>query len=151
MVRGLAPIAAIAAFATPFAAVAADAVQFRSDVFVERFAPSPGGGTARVLERADRLHPGDRVVFVVNWKAAQRAPFTVTNAMPRAIAFQASADGAEDVSIDGGRTWGQLADLRVQDADGRLRQASPEDVTHLRWRVPGQVGAGTMIYRGVVR
>jgi hypothetical protein len=138
----------------PAAAHAAGPVQFASDVFVERFQPAPGGRTARVLERADRLQAGDRVVFVVNWKASREGPFTVTNPLPRAIAFERTADGAEDVSVDGGRSWGPLEALSVRGSDGRMRRALAEDVTHLRWRVPGplaMLGTGQMTYRGVVR
>lgn len=138
----------------PAAAEAAGPVELASDVFVERFQPAPNGRISRVLERADRLRPGDRVIFVVNWKAARGRDFTVTNPMPRAVSFQAGTGGDEDVSVDGGRSWGKLEDLTVRDADGRTRHAVPEDVTHLRWRVPGAIaalGAGQMTYRGVVR
>ena len=74
--------------------------------------------------------------------------------MPRTVAFQRSVDGAEDVSIDGGRNWGRMEDLTVREADGSVRSATPEDVTHLRWRVPdtlAQRGSGQLTYRGVVR
>ncbi|WP_264422794.1 hypothetical protein [Novosphingobium sp. KCTC 2891] len=146
--------AALAAAAAPVMAHAAEPVRFASDVFVERFQPAGNGRTARVLERADRLRAGDRVVFVVNWKAQQGREFTVTNPMPRTVSFQGTAQGDEEVSVDGGRSWGQLGDLAVREADGRLRRATPEDVTHLRWRVPGAIaalGAGQMTYRGIVR
>lgn len=146
--------AALVTLGMPAAAQAAEAVQFASNVFVERFTPVPGGGMNRTVERADRLKAGDRVIFDVNWKGSRNREFTVTNPMPRSVAFQRSADSSEDVSIDGGRSWGKLADLRVREADGRLRSASPEDVTHLRWRVPttlAQRGTGQLTYRGVVR
>jgi hypothetical protein len=138
----------------PMAAHAAGPVQFASDVFVERYHPAPGGRIARVLERAEQLRAGDRVIFVVNWKASREAGFTVTNPLPRSIAFESTSDGAEEVSVDGGRTWGQLEVLSVRSPNGRTRRALPEDVTHLRWRVPGplaMLGTGQMTYRGVVR
>ena len=150
----IAAAGAASAALAPSAAHAAGPVQFASDVFVERFQPAPGGRTARVLQRADQLRPGDRVIFVVNWKASRDGPFTVTNPLPRAIAFESTSDGAEDVSVDGGRTWGPLDALSVRETGGRSRRALPEDVTHLRWRVPAQLamlGNGQMTYRGVVR
>ncbi len=143
-----------AAAIVPCTANAAGPVQFASDVFVERFQPAPGGRIARTLERAERLQPGDRVVFVVNWKSARTREFTVTNPMPRAVSFQRSAAGDEEVSVDGGRSWGDLAALTIRERDGQLRHAVPEDVTHLRWRIPGALaaqGEGQMIYRGIVR
>lgn len=143
-----------AALCTPLAAKAAETVRFASDVFVEKFVTAAGGGTSRILARADRLNPGDRVIFVVNWTAQRANEFTVTNPLPRAVAFQRSVDGAEEVSVDGGRTWGHIDDLQVRDRDDFTRSATPEDVTHLRWRVPGQIalrGRGQLTYRGVVR
>lgn len=138
----------------PAAAHAAGPVQFASAVFVERFQPAPGGRVARVLERADQLRAGDRVIFVVNWKASRDRPFTVTNPLPRTIAFESTSDGVEEVSVDGGRNWGALETLTVGGANGHSRRALPEDVTHLRWRVPAQqalAGNGQMTWRGVVR
>lgn len=138
----------------PGAAMAAGPVHFASDVFVERFQPAPGGRMARVLERADQLRAGDRVIFVVNWKASRDRSFTVTNPLPRTIAFESTADGAEEVSVDGGRSWGPLDALTLRGADGRTRPALPDDVTHLRWRVGASLamlGTGQMTYRGVVR
>ncbi len=146
----LASIAAIA----PCCADAAGPVQFASDVFVERFQATPSGRVARTLERVERLQQGDRVIFVVNWKAARTSEFTVTNPMPRAVSFQRSAAGDEEVSVDGGRTWGDLSALTIREADGAMRHAVPEDVTHLRWRIPSVLaaqGEGQMIYRGIVR
>lgn len=140
--------------AAAHAAAAAGPVQFASDVFVERFQPAPGGRIARVLERADQLRPGDRLIFVVNWKASREGSFTVTNPLPRSIAFEGTSDGAEVVSVDGGHSWGQLEALSLRGPDGRMRRALPEDVTHLRWRIAAplaMLGAGHMTYRGVVR
>ncbi len=140
--------------AAPLFAQAAEPVQLASDVFIERFEAAPGGGRIRVLERADQLRAGDRVIFVVNWKASRTREFTVTNPMPRSISFQSSARDDQEVSVDGGHTWGALPDLIVHLGDGQWRHARAEDVTHVRWRVPGELaalGAGQMTYRGVVR
>ncbi|MFM9937746.1 MAG: hypothetical protein ACKVOL_16300 [Novosphingobium sp.] len=150
----LAVAGATGAAILPVAVHAAGPVQFASDVFIERFQPAPGGRVARVLERADQLRTGDRVIFVVNWKASRDGPFTVTNPLPRTIAFESTSDGAEEVSIDGGHTWGVLEALTLRGSDGRPRRALPEDVTHLRWRVGAplaMLGTGQMTYRGVVR
>ncbi|KPF83461.1 hypothetical protein [Novosphingobium sp. AAP93] len=154
MYKAVLPAMVVAGALAPGAAHAAGGVQFASDVFVERFQPAPGGRTARILERADQLRPGDRVIFVVNWSGRKDGGFTVTNPLPRTIAFAGGADGAQEVSVDGGRTWGALGALTVRDAYGRQRQAHAEDVTHLRWRIPTQLalaGTGQMTWRGVVR
>lgn len=144
----------VAGAMAPVAAQAEQPVRFASDVFVERFVPGTNGSMTRVLERANRLRSGDRVIFVVNWKTDGAQPFTFVNPVPGTIAFQRSAEDREDVSIDGGKTWGKLADLTVREADGSIRHATPDDVTTLRWRVPVRMaaaGTGQITYRGVVR
>jgi hypothetical protein len=123
-------------------------VRLVGDVFVERFEPAPGGRTARVLERADSFRSGDRLVFVVSWSGGERGGFTVTNPVPRTVTFEPGSDPGEDVSVDGGHSWGTLDSLLVRDSGG-WRPAQPGDVTHVRWRVPS--GAGRVTYRGVVR
>ena len=146
----------IVASVAPATIHAAERVQLASDVFVERYVPGPGGRISRVLERPAALHPGDRLIFVVNWKARAAGgsrDFTVTNPMPLSVSYQRSIEANEEVSIDGGANWGRLEDLRQRD-DGHIRQATPEDVTHVRWRVPARMavlGSGQITYRGEVR
>jgi hypothetical protein len=154
MMRTVITCVATGAAIVPVGAHAAGNVQFASDVFIERFQPAPGGRTARVLERADQLRPGDRVIFVVNWSGRKDTGFTVTNPLPRTIAFAGATEETQEVSVDGGRTWGALEALLVRDANGRPRPAQAEDVTHLRWRIPAPQalsGTGQMTWRGVVR
>lgn len=121
-------------------------VALDSAVYVERIQKD----NVRSLEPADRMSRGDRVVTVVTWyKMGGDGGFTVTNPLPRAIAYQASARDDEQVSVDGGRSWGKIGALRIGD-----RLASPEDVTHVRWRVPASRaarGRGLIAYSGIVR
>lgn len=132
--------------AVPAIAAASPLVALDADVFVERVAP----GAVRILEPASKLRRGDRLVYVVRWQRfGGSGGFTVTNPLPRTVYYQGSADGTEDVSIDGGRTWGKLEALRK---GGRI--ATPEDVTHIRWRVaPTEAarGAGRITYSAIVR
>ncbi|WP_423142433.1 hypothetical protein ACOYW6_03505 [Parablastomonas sp. CN1-191] len=122
--------------------MAAPLVDTGAAVFVERAI----GGT-RTLAPADRLSPGDRVVYIVNWqRKAGAGSFIVTNPLPRAVNYQASADGTEEVSVDGGRTWGKLDALRVGS-----RRALPEDVTHVRWRIAAPARSGSLAFSGIVR
>ncbi|MEO7383373.1 MAG: hypothetical protein ABIU18_00400 [Novosphingobium sp.] len=117
-------------------------VTLGSAVFVERTAES-----ARVLEPASRLSRGDRVVTVLTWqRSGSGGQFTLTNPLPRSLYYQGSANDDEEVSVDGGRTWGKLGALK---AEGRF--ATPEDVTHLRWRIDSPSNAGRIAYSAVVR
>lgn len=135
------------AITLPTAAAAKPAVATDSAVFVER----SQAGNLRRLEPASRLSRGDRVVTIVNWyrMGAGGGGFTITNPLPRAIAYQGSARDDQEVSVDGGKTWGQLGELMIG-----TRIATPEDVTHMRWRVPATSaarGQGRIAYSGIVR
>ncbi len=142
--HALAILACCAPLAVP--AMANPLVAFDSAVFVERGQAQSG----RMLEPASRLSRGDRLVYVVSWtRMGGQGGFTVTNPLPRSVAFQGSANGDEDVSVDGGKTWGKLGVLRVGD-----RIATAEDVTHVRWHVAPTLaarGAGSITYSGIVR
>ena len=126
-------------------AAAQPAIATDSAVFVERMRDN-----LRSLEPAERLSRGDRVVTVVSWtRTGGEGSFTITNPLPRAIAYQASARDNQEVSVDGGRSWGKLSELRIGN-----RPATPEDVTHMRWRIPAlnaARGQGHIAYSGIVR
>ena len=140
----IALVACAAAAAIP--ALAEAPVALDSAVFVERLT----GNNVRSLEPASRLIRGDRVVTVLSWQRLGRPSgsngFTLVNPLPRAIAYQASAHDSEEVSVDGGHSWGTIGSLRHG-----ARLATPEDVTHVRWRLPASAGSGRIAYSGIVR
>ena len=141
-----APIALVAAFASSAGAQGSPAVATDSAVYVERVAPD----ASRRLEPANRLSHGDRVVTVVRWyRMGGDGGFVITNPMPALLAYQDSASDLQEVSVDGGRSWGRLEDMRIG-----MRNATPEDVTHVRWRIPASAaarGRGQIAYSGIVR
>jgi len=141
------PLAAGYALMTwPTAAVSSPIVSTESAVFVER----KNAATGRKLEPADRFVRGERVVTILRWqRLGGNGGFTITNPLPRTIAFQKSSRTDEEVSVDGGKTWGRLGELMV---DSRV--ASPEDVTHVRWRISPQRASersGQIAYSAIVR
>ncbi len=148
---------ALLALLAPMTAHAANDVALTSSVFVEKSVPQADGKTRLILEEPRVVVPGDRLVFVLAYKNMGRKPatdFVVTNPLPGAVAFQGTGDVGAIVSIDGGRAWGTLAALKVRKADGSIRAAYPEDVTHVRWamKAPIPVGAaGKLSFRGVIR
>ena len=127
-------------------AIAAPLIALDSAVYVEKVAPGKG----RWLQPAAQLNRGDRVVYVVSWyRMGGAGAFTVTNPLPRSVWYQGSADGREEVSLDGGRTWGKLDRMRIG-----TRLATPEDVTHVRWHVAATEaarGTGEITYSAIVR
>lgn len=121
-------------------------IAFDSAVFIERTSSQ----SVRSLEPARRFNKGDRVVTLVSWhRMGGRGGFTVTNPIPRSIAFEDSARDDLEVSVNGGRSWGRLGSLRYG-----ARLATAEDVTHLRWRISAtnaMRGSGHIAYSGYVR
>jgi len=148
---------ALFALLAPAAAFAADNVALDSKVFVERTATDASGKVQTMLEPPKLVTPGDRLLFVLTYKNVGAQPasnFVVTNPIPNAVAY-AGTDGIQPVvSVDGGKSWGPLATLKVKQPDGTLRAAQPGDVTHVRWTLATAIPAGQggkLSFRGVVR
>ena len=142
--RSIFALAGALSLAAP--AIAAPLIALDSAVYVEKIAPGKG----RMLQPATQLNRGDRVVYVVSWyRKGGTGAITVTNPLPRSVYYQGSADDSEEVSLDGGRTWGKLDQMRI---GGRM--ATPEDVTHVRWHVAASEaarGEGEITYSAIVR
>ncbi|MEL7689495.1 hypothetical protein [Citromicrobium bathyomarinum] len=140
-------IGGVAVFAATVAS-AQSLVQIDREVFVER-SLERDGRTQRSLEPADTLQTGDTVVLMLAWRSPQDRPFTISSRVPRSLAFRASGGDEPEVSVDGGRIWGRLTELRV-----RGRAATSTDVTHVRWDVDNPRaarGRGVFTYSAVVR
>jgi hypothetical protein len=135
-----------ATLASPAIAQGSATIATDSAVYVERITPDAN----RRLEPARLLARGDRVVTVVRWyRMSGDGGFIITNPLPVSLTYQQSASDAQEVSVDGGRTWGRLNNLHVAN-----RAATPEDVTHVRWRIPASSaarGRGEIAYAGIVR
>ena len=150
---------ALLALIAPVAAFAAgpEHVSLASHVFVEHAKPGPGGRPIVVREEPKIVTPGDRLVFELSYRNAGVEPatgFTISDPIPASVAFAGDESAGATFSVDGGRTWGPLAALRVAQPNGTSRPAGLADVTHIRWvfarPIPGGV-AGSVSFRGVVR
>lgn len=150
-------IAFLMALAAPAAALAADNVQLSSEVFVERETRDDSGKPVIKLEEPKVVTPGDRLLFVLNYRNVGNAPatsFTVTNPMPNAVTYVAAVSDGALVSVDGGKGWGPLGALKITNADGTVRPAAPADVTHVRWTLRQPIaagGQGRLSFRGSVK
>ena len=138
-------------------AAAADSVALASAVFVERAVTGADGKTSVIREEPKLVTPGDKLLFELSYKNAGSAPadsFVVTNPIPASVSFVASDSPGADFSVDGGKSWGPLAALKVKGADGRPRAATTSDITHVRWAFAKAIpvgGAGKLSFRGIVR
>jgi uncharacterized repeat protein (TIGR01451 family) len=147
---------ALLALLAPATAFAADNVSLTSKVLVERVKPGADGKPVTVREEPAIVTPGDRLVFVLSYRNAGTEPatgFTLTNPIPPSVAFTGSDDPSAVVSVDGGKSWGALASLKVVAADGTSRPAVAADVTHIRWSLGRPIAPGSrgeLSFRGVV-
>ena len=147
---------ALLALLAPATAFAADNVSLSSKVLVERVKPGPDGKPVTVREEPDVVTPGERLVVVLSYRNKGAEPatgFTLTNPIPAAVAFTGTDDASASVSVDGGKSWGALASLKVVAADGTSRPAVAADVTHIRWSLGRPIAAGSggeVSFRGVV-
>ncbi|MEO1044898.1 MAG: hypothetical protein AAFX04_05610 [Pseudomonadota bacterium] len=148
-------------FATLLGTIAApasanSAIELESQVFVERIIDQ-GDSKAVRLEEPDQVLPGDQLIFILRYRNISDAPvtdFVITNPLPQAVAFRETLDGTEQVSVDGGNSWGRLQNLRIATADGGYRPATVDDVTHVRWSILREITKGSegkLTFRGIVR
>lgn len=138
----------------PSVAAAQNAVSLEGDIKVERTVIENGSSTT-FLEEPSSVVPGDRLLFSTSYQNQSGETvedFVVTNPLPSAIALAEEGDGF-DVSVDGGETFGRLAQLTIADDNTGSRQASLGDVTHVRWVLERlESGAtGSLEYYATVR
>ncbi|BAV64219.1 hypothetical protein [Sphingobium cloacae] len=149
-------LCALAAFGVPATAAAHQPVRLDTRMFVERVQTDINGRERRVLASADRIAPGDQLIFVVHWRHEGSTPakaVAITRAVPRNARIDANDPGME-VSVDGGAHWGRLDRLWLPTPLGGVRRAVAEDVTHVRWTLPPGAfpgATGRLSYRAVAR
>lgn len=120
-----------------------------------------GGREVVKLVSADRVVPGDRVIYtleVLNSGATAVASPTVTNPIPdhmRYVGDSAVGPGAEvTYSVDGGHSFDQAENLKVRIAEGRSRPAVAADYTHIRWQLKNNLKPNSVAFvrfRAVVK
>ena len=101
-----------------------------------------GGHGGTELIPADRVVPGDRVIYTLevrnNGATALDAPdftYPVPEHM-RYVADSAVGPGAEvSFSVDGGHSFARAENLKVKGPDGKLRPAVAADYTDIRWQL----------------
>ena len=132
------------------------AVNLSSEVFVLRDVTQPDGTVKQEALPPERVLPGDQILIRIDYTNAGAEPatnFTAVNPIPAGLTF-AATDSLADYSVDGGTSWGPLRKLTVPVADGTARPAQAADVTHLRFKAPGAVAAGSggeFAFRAIVR
>ncbi len=148
--------AATLALPLPLAAQDASPVSLNGDVKAVKLITDADGTERTELVDPTTIVPGDRLIFGTDYANNGSQPvtsFNVTNPLPSAVRLAPDADPALVVSVDGGKTWGTLAQLTVATADGSTRSAAHADVTHVRWVLesiaPGE--KGRLTYPAIIR
>ncbi len=139
----------------PTAALAQQPVELKGDVKVMQRVVEDGKERL-LLTEPKVVVPGDTLVFTTAYRNVSGEAvknFVITNALPGGVALAPEGSEAQTVSVDGGKTWGKLAMLALDDGTGGKRPATANDVTHLRWSLaeikPGADGVVT--YLALVR
>ena len=131
-------------------------ITLEGDVKVVKTTIVEGGETQVELVEPTTAVPGDRLVFGTNYANSGSEPvadFVMTNPVPGAVRVAPDADADLVVSVDGGKTFGRLAELKVGAEDGTVRSAAHADITHIRWTLavvqPGETGR--LEYPAIIR
>lgn len=146
---------ALLALTAPGLASAANELAVVNEIFVERVVPAGPGKTRTVLVTAKSGPPGSKLVFSTSYRNQSTQVirgFTIAGPALTNVVFDGLLTPGE-VSIDGGKVFGQLATLKVRAANGTLRAAQNTDVTNVRLAVavaaPG--ASGKLSYRVIVK
>lgn len=131
-------------------------ISLEGDVKLEKTIVEQDGASRVELVEPEVIVPGDRLVFRTDYRnngSEAVANFVVTNPLPGAVRVAPDADPDLVVSVDGGASWGTLANLTVTEEDGSVRAAQHADVTHIRWTLaliePGE--SGRLEYPAIIR
>ena len=130
------------------AAHAQNALDVRTVVQKEQVEVGDDGETTTTLVAAERVLPGDKVVYTITFTNAGDEPadnVVVTNPIDESLTYvEGSAFGASmrvEFSADGGQSFALRNDVTVTES-GAERAAEAEDFTHLRWTLEGSLDAG---------
>jgi len=149
----------------PFQAKAADqgAVELKAVAEVEVATNNDRGEkeVKRVEAAKAQVTPGDAVIFTTYYSNNGQEPASdiiINNPLPENMLYiDGAAEGSgtqAEFSVDKGKSFGTPDKLKIKEADGKERPASPSDYTHIRWILsrplaPG--GAGSVSFRARVK
>ncbi len=144
--------------ATPTAVKpASGGVSINSETFIVQTSVDAKGQKSNKLIPAKRVVPGNVLVVKFSYTNSGTSPaanFAVNAKVDPAVEFTEIREKWAVMSVDGGKSFGSLATLKVKGADGKLRAATTKDITNVRWTLAQPVpaaGTGSVMYYGIVR
>jgi uncharacterized repeat protein (TIGR01451 family) len=128
-------------------ASAKGSVEIKNESFQEKEEVAKDGTKSMKLVPAGKVVPGGEVIFVLTYKNVGKEAATnvvLTNPVPKHMTYKTAevepgVDAKAEVSVDGGKVYGDLLNLKVKDKLRKMRPALASDVTHVRWKVAGAV------------
>lgn len=149
-------VAAMFALASP--AQAFQRIEFSQQVEVEKVEIDANGARSISFAKPEVVIPGDRLRYRLQLENKTAEPATslkFVNPIPPEVRFVGTDDlDGFAVSVDGGKSFGALAQLRVATPGAPSRAATQEDVTHVQWTLAEPLAAGavkTVTFFGAVR
>lgn len=96
-----------------------------------------------------RAIPGTEVIYTTTFENIIDKPvgnIVINNPIPNDSEYKVNSAWGKDCeilfSVDGGKTFVSVENLKVKTADGKERPAQPKEYTHIRWIYKNQLGAG---------
>jgi hypothetical protein len=123
----------------------AGGVSISSEIQAVKVVTDAKGNKKNTLVTPTTVLPGTPLVVWINYKnggAKAATGFVINNPVPKGVDFTGVAENWAVVSVDGGKTFGALASLKVKGSDGKMRAAVPQDVTGVRWTIPQPIAPG---------
>lgn len=112
---------------------------------------SASGRQTHRLVPATTLRQGQTIYYTVRIKnptpVVARDVVVVRRIPENTVLVEGSAAGPGadvDFSTDGGQTFARASQLNVATSDGGRRRATPEDYTHIRWRLKYSLSPGAV-------
>lgn len=126
-------------------ALQAKSIDLKNEAFKEIEEVSKDGKKVKKMVPAKSVVPGEVVIYVITYKNVGKEAATdivVANPIPKNMTYKAAESEAKanaEVSVDGGKVFGELEKLKITDKLRKTRPALASDVTHVRWKVAGAV------------
>ena len=125
-------------------AIAQDQIKLTSRAEIEEVTINAKGEKVVTLKPADKVLPGEIVVFTNTFFNPGKEPatnVTTENAVPEHMTLVDDSVFGDNCtitySIDGGKSYAAAENLLVSDASGRMWPAEARDYTHIRWTLQG--------------
>ncbi|MFN0039577.1 MAG: hypothetical protein ACKVP2_08715 [Burkholderiales bacterium] len=142
-------------------AAAQEAMELKTEAFQDVLVKDKEGKTQKKRKALVKAVPGDEVIYVITYRNTGDKPaenVVVNNPVPVGLSYvpgSAVGEGVRaEVSVDKGKQFGALETLRVKAANGALRAAKAEDVTHVRWTLLSAVppaASGSVTYKALLK